>query len=450
MKLATDGCVVRAEPSDLGDDRTAWIGVRLRADSPLDHETALQDRNTIELARRDFAALPALLPGAHGTAARRPIAVLDCSESRDAARATKHLVDEVRVPAIIGFSSSQEAIDLLTTEVVPHATMAVLPISTSSLVTSIATPARMPRLIWRTTNNTTQIARAMSAMVTDAIEPRLHAEGRATIDVALVRPDNAGGAGLSDAIVSALRFNGGSVADNQTHFAEYIVAPDAAPARVLDVVMRLKTQHPNVVLFFGSQYVARIFSDAERTWPAGAPRPYYVSGLPLMQLDETTVDARLFKRLFGVTTPSNTPANAKFALHYNATFDDRITLGFAPNTTYDAFYVLGYAAYAVDAGPLTGATLADAVRRLVGPGAKIEVGPARIMEGVAELAAGRSIDLDGAGSALDFDLATGEDPTDHVILSVGRGVDGKPIGVESGLVFDAHTGKLRGALHNPL
>ncbi len=442
VALAADGCVVHAEPADLENDRTIWLGVRM-------HHEYIGDPNAIELARRDFAELPPSLPGVSGVQVRRPIAVVECDEPADPIALTRHLVEEARVPAIIGFRSSQEAIDMLASEVIPHGTMTIIPLSTSARVMAIPMREDRPRLVWRTTDNVTQLGKALSALAEEFVEPRLHREGRRTIDVALVRAANAAGVGLSDAVVTTLRLNGGTIAENQTHFAEYVVDGAASPEQFAQVTRALAQQRPSIVIFHGWEYVAGLFAPLERALPPGAPRPTYLSAGPFGSFDGLESDVAMQKRFLGLTTPSNTSVNVKFTLHYNATFPVHVTLGLSPNTTYDAFYVLAYAAYALGDEPVTGEALAANVKRLVGPGKTIEVGPARILDGLRELGAGRAIDLQGAGSDLDFDLATGEDPTNHVVLCVGRGSNGEPIGVESGLVYAARAGSIQGALRCP-
>jgi hypothetical protein len=74
-----------------------------------------------------------------------------------------------------------------------------------------------------------------------------------------------------------------------------------------------------------------------------------------------------------------------------------------------------YAAYALSDQPTSGVGLAGAVRRLVGPGKAVDVGPGQSRDIISELHAGRNVDRNGAGSALDFNLATGEKSTDFAV-----------------------------------
>ena len=106
--------------------------------------------------------------------------------------------------------------------------------------------------------------------------------------------------------------------------------------------------------------------------------------------------------------------------------------------------MIGYALLALGPRPASGFTLAEQVPRLV-TGPKIEVGPAKLFDGLGLIEAGGAIDLVGSGSELDFDLRTGDTPTDHVFLCIGSA--GTP--VETRLTWSAATGELSGSLECP-
>jgi branched-chain amino acid transport system substrate-binding protein len=137
-------------------------------------------------------------------------------------------------------------------------------------------------------------------------------------------------------------------------------------------------------------------------------------------------------------------------MHYNESSAQKVSRSVSPNASYDAFYVLAYAAYAGSEASVTGPTLARGVARLVPPGVPIEVGPTQALEAIATLQRGGNIDLEGATGKLDFDLARGEAPVDFAVLCMAppekdRGAEN----VESGATYDATTKDLRGALACP-
>ena len=151
-------------------------------------------------------------------------------------------------------------------------------------------------------------------------------------------------------------------------------------------------------------------------------------------------DASLRRRIFGVAPVATTAANMRFVARFREVFPDAfVSATNGPNTTYDAFYLLAFASYAVPPNePITGPTLARSLAKLQPPGPKIEAGLGGIFDAYQELSAGRTIDFVGATGNMDFDLATGEPSFDQAILCVATDPTGKAIdGVESGLVYSA-------------
>src|SRR5207244_3003554 len=107
-------------------------------------------------AHDDAAAIAALPPGvavphgAGGPPGRHPIALLSGADAVDPRRALHHLVDEVGVPAVIGFRSSDEAIEAATSSLIPNGILTVAALNTSPMLSSLPQPSGQPRLVWRT------------------------------------------------------------------------------------------------------------------------------------------------------------------------------------------------------------------------------------------------------------------------------------------------------------
>jgi hypothetical protein len=269
----------------------------------------------------------------------------------------------------------------------------------------------------------------------------------------LLRPKNAAGAAFSDAVFRSLRFNGKSALDNGYDFREltYDESANDYAANVRDLVRFL----PQVILYAGGPPIVRdVFAPLEDQWPKTArPRPRYASvallTAAMLEFIGTNDDRR--RRIFGVTPVSATPANARLVMHYNETFEDRITRTYAPNTIYDGFYLLALSSFTLQPGePPTGTNLALGFAKLMPPGRRIEVGLTGIFDSYTTLRSGQHVDLVGATGDMDFDLATGEAPFDYAILCAGLDVDGKVLdGIESGLVYSAATGKLTGTMKCP-
>ena len=96
------------------------------------------------------------------------------------------------------------------------------------------------------------------------------------------------------------------------------------------------------------------------------------------------------------------------------------TFDTSPAPAYDAIYAIVYAAYAGshDAAGIFGRAIASGMSRIVPPGDAIDVGPLAIFQAFEALRAGRSIDLRGAATELDFNPKTGDAAFDLDILCV--------------------------------
>jgi hypothetical protein len=313
--------------------------------------------------------------------------------------------------------------------------------------------------VWRTTYSSAAAATALAAWTAQLSPARSGHRDRAGKEtrIALLRPRNAAGAALSDAFAKTLRFNGKTVVDNAADYRELAFdaeAPRGDPDYAV-IEHQLLALAPHVILYAGNAAIVdALFAPLEQHWPRDLSyRPTYASIalLPreLLAFIGASKDRR--RRFFGITPASSTPTNLQFVTHYNEVFPDPITLTINPNASYDAFYLLAYATYAIPGvEPVTGERLARAFGKLVPPGRPINVGLADIYEAYAALSKDESIDLTGATGKLDFDLATGESAFDMAILCAGVDRDGKASdGIESGLVYSVASHRLEGTMHCP-
>src|SRR5262249_50265197 len=99
--------------------------------------------------------------------------------------------------------------------------------------------------------------------------------------------------------------------------------------------------------------------------------------------------------------------------------------------------------------PLTGASLAAAIGKLVPPGTTLGVGPQGLAMGASMAAAGQSIDLDGASGTLDFDLTIGSPHGRYAVWCIGLDSSSQPAFAPSGQVFDGATSTLTGTYACP-
>jgi serine/threonine protein kinase/ABC-type branched-subunit amino acid transport system substrate-binding protein len=463
VPLASDDCHVFAEPSDLTNDSTVWIGAMFPLSGEEGKSFGEREFQAVNLARLDFAQLMA------GTSARpngaRPLALVACDDAADPARIIRHLADDVGVPAVIGFRSSHEVIELANSTFLPKGILGVAALNTSPLITSLPRAAGEPRMVWRTTYSGAELALPISLMIPEILEPKFRALPGAMatnepLRVALVRQDDAAGIGFADVLFDHLRFNGRSALENESSYREFTHSFDAGgndggdDAEYAKIAAKLVEFSPHVVVSFdGNEAFARIVEIVERDWKNPAFRPRYVRASVLSSEISAFIgkSAERRRRFFFLTSVSATTANARFVSRYNEKFPEAaITRTFSPNSSYDAFYVVAYATYALGQAQVTGANLARAIPRLLPPGKAIDVGPSGIFDAFNTLASGANIDLNGATGPLDFDVATGEAPVDLAVLCVGVDPHGQASdSLESGVVYDATAHTLRGALHCP-
>jgi hypothetical protein len=456
--LESADCKVMAEPGDVENDRTIWIGAMFPTTGPQAAAGGINALHAVDLVRRDFVQMTHGIPPISGDAAPRPLAVLACDDSKDSLRIAHHLVDDVGVPAVIGFASSQEVIDLATSIFIPKRVLMLASMNSSALITAIPHPIGVPRLVWRTTLSTADVAAPVSVVVSDFFEPRIRAARAATaeapIRLALLRRGNTVGQSLAGSLFDRVRFNGKNTLENGENFHEFVVKDSPT-----DTGLRLSTKalvdfRPHIILCDPDELTERVLALLQSAWPAAESfKPYtlfpegFPAGKGLSKFLAASKEQR--GRFLGLGTPSTTTANAQLTMRFNEIFTEKVTLDSSPADSYDGMYLLAYAAY-VAGEKLSGLDLARAMARLVPPGKSVDVGPLRIFEAVGALRNGENIDLSGAMTPLDFDLSTGETSSSYVIECCSVKQDGSALEqVESGLRYDATTKKLTGTLQCP-
>ncbi|MEO7729546.1 MAG: bifunctional serine/threonine-protein kinase/ABC transporter substrate-binding protein, partial [Kofleriaceae bacterium] len=171
VALRSPDCEPFADARAFASADTVWFGTLLPRSGPDAAAFGERETQAVELARRDFAQL---MSNATGTLERaRPFGLIACDDAVDPRRAAHHLVDTIGVPAVVGFYSSLEAIDLTTSLFLPRRVLAIASLNTNPLVTAVPQVAGAPRLVWRTTYSSADAARALSAFVAGELEPAL-------------------------------------------------------------------------------------------------------------------------------------------------------------------------------------------------------------------------------------------------------------------------------------
>lgn len=449
VPLESEDCVAKHDAADLTSDDTVWLGALLPMKGAAATEYGATNVEGAELARQELARATRALDGPNAALRVRRVGLLACDDGSDPMRAATHLVD-VGVPAILGFGSGQELIDLASSLLVKRRVLAVATLTPNPFVTRVPQPRDLPPMVWRTTYGLDAVASASAHFASDFFAPRLGERSR--MRVVLVRENQPAGVSFGESLSRQLVLDGKPAIESpdyrETTFPSGAVS-DADLARVVSDVVGARASL--VVLVGANETILRILESVEAR--AGAARPTYLVANSTFEAFRGYLGGDLSRRrrLFSVFSDSSASSNARFVMRYNAAHTERVTVSANPSSTYDAFYLLAYAAYALGEDAVTGPALARAFGRLVPPGETIEVGPTQVLDALRILAAGKPIDLEGAASALDFDLATGEAPADFALACAGIDARGRASGadVESGVVYRTKPGKVVGTLRCP-
>jgi serine/threonine protein kinase len=450
VELASADCKVYSEPNDAEAEDIVWFG----GIYPVHTDPGLvSEMRALELAREDFAHALGPSAGRNGELHAHPIGLVICDEGTDAVRAAHHLADEVEVPAVIGFRSTTSAFTTIPTVFMPDHVLSFVTISQAPEITRIPEPAGEPRLVWRSTLNVADFAAPLAHLVSDVLEPAARAPRGGIGDrpyrvaVALTKATHHP---FVESLFGALRFNDRSALENGPDFRQFMYGQaDAEDGDVADAIALFA---PQVIVFADQSFFSRILTPVETRW-GKRPRPVYLtaSGLGPEVAPFAGRDPARRHRFYSVTNLATTMTNAQLVLRYNSAFPaEPIERSTAPQPSYDAFYVLAYASYALGERAVSGPALSSAIERLLPPGRPVNVGPTQIFSAFQTLRTEGHIDLNGAIGSLDFDPATGEAPIDYAIVCPGVDDHGVAApGIDSGLVYDARAKKLVGSLRCP-
>ena len=452
VALESAECHVLADKGDVENDATFWIGAMYpQRDKGYGQQAAL----SVELARRDFAGLTGGLPPLPPSTKPRPIGVVLCDDSEAPERSATHLVDQVGVPVILGFARSKEVLDLARSEFLPKGVLA-LASNTASMLADIATEKGEPRLVFRVTTSADMVHAPRAVLIERVLEPLIRKNPAALrpdepLRLAIVRADNASGMSHADRLLSALHFGTKNATSHGEAVRQFVMKDQLTkndlPAELATMGESIAAFSPHVVIAMGVN--GGIFLSIEQRWSNRALfRPFYMFEGTTNE-EELALLVQKFPttrtRALGVDMATS-PTVAKFVVHFNETFPEKIKPFEANAAPYDAFFVAAYAAIALGEERITGKSLARAIGRLLPPGDPIEVGPSGIYPAIKALRSGKNIDLVGAQTSLDFNPETG-DPT--VDMAVFRFDPKRKSTLEAGLVYRAKTGTLEGTLQLP-
>jgi branched-chain amino acid transport system substrate-binding protein len=445
---------------DYKNDNAMFLGAILPTTGG-DASTGKPIENGIKLALDDFNLVAKGLPAAPGTTARRPMVLVGCSDNSDnttGVTAARHLVGDVGTVAIIGGAFSGVTIDIASTVTIPANVLLFSPSATSVAITDFDDHD----LVWRTSPPDSFQAQALALYV-----PEIEAQVRKTlmltpadkIRVAILNKGDAYGSGLAKALEKKLVINGQPATDpsnNGSYLRLDYGNPDdpaANPTKFPQTVSQTLTFKPHITLIFGAnEGITDVFAKIEEQWGAD-PRSQFIFSdageIPELWQYIAKHDATdmLRPRIRGTVPGTDNNLFQFFRTAYKAKFQD----GTSPDVFgvaggYDIVYLLGYSAAGLGESPITGASLAQRLKKM-STGAKVDVGADTINSTFMKVANDGPIDYNGASGPLDFDLKTGEAPSDIQIWCIPKDPTGKAASaMSSGKSYSATEGKLVGTL----
>lgn len=396
-------------------------------------ESGLPIQRSVELAAIEISKNATGLPGGPG-GAKRPIAFVFCNEGEDTARATRHLTDTLRVPAIIGASISDFTIDAANTVTIPSGVLLFSPGATSVSITSLQDRG----LVWRTAPSDV-VQTAALAKVGEALEQRIRNELDALPDpappapeklkIAVIGGDDAYGSGVANALVAQMQFNGAALSDTRVNDNNVFINrtfdfSDQLAASLRDELVDFE---PHIVVLAGSSdVVTKIMGPVDDLLTF---KPYYLladgafgdelSGV-LLDKQASGLPARV-----RITAPGTSGATFNsFLSRYSARFssvdgDEDGGTVFGAAGAYDATYLLALALSSIAPPNVSGASIAAALAKTANTTAG-DVFDVQFNNDVGRyltvMSNGGTINYTGASGPLDFDTALGEAQSDIQIF----------------------------------
>jgi ABC-type branched-subunit amino acid transport system substrate-binding protein len=374
------------------------------------------------------------------TSTPRKLVLVSCDESTDLMRAGDHLVNQLRVPAIVGPNTSQDTLDLSNAISVPGRTVLMSPTAVASSVGSLIDDD----FTWLMVPTDVQRAPLMISQI-NALEASIKASrGVTDVKLGIVFRDDALGTGTRSSL-NNLVLNGKPLSDPTNLGNRVQISPyDFSAENQNEIIEEYVKFLPDIIVLAGTaEAISRVMVPLEAAWPSGAPRPQYVliDSVKVPELITAATgndDLRLRVRGTGITPASSSaPVYEAFKLDYQIAYPgSSIISGMGP--AYDATYAIAFAFASSLDGSIDGDAVKTGLRKLGGGDMSIEIGATRALSAFQRLATGATIEAHGTFSALDWSTDGTTNGGTIEMWCIGL-PGGKPAYQSSGLTFDVKT-----------
>jgi branched-chain amino acid transport system substrate-binding protein len=390
------------------------------------------------------------VPAGSTSANARPLVMVSCDEATNLVRAATHLVTDLHVPAIVGPNTSQDTLDVSTKVTVPGGTVVMSPTGVASSIANLIDND----LTWLMVPSDVQRAPLMISQI-GALETQLKAERmKSTIKLGIVFRNDALGIGTRTAL-NDLMLNGASLAaavnlNNNVQIDPYNGADTDQHA----IITKYLTFQPDIIVLAGTaEAITKVMVPLEMQWPMDVDRPMYVlidsTKVPEL-LTAVTNNDDLRRRIRGTgITPGpagkDTPLETYtgFQVDFGVRYGASATIsGMGP--AHDAAYAIGLALAATRTQEVSGASVAQGLRKLAGGATKLKASGPNVQAAFQKLAAGEKITAVGTFGMLDWD-ANGAVQGGTLEMWCISGPTTKPAYGSSTLLFDIKTQTKSGA-----
>jgi ABC-type branched-subunit amino acid transport system substrate-binding protein len=379
-----------------------------------------------------------------------PLAVVGCNASGDILSGTRHLVEELHVPAIVGPTAAEDVVDVTQQISARGGTLIMTPTAAVSAISQLADEG----LTWRALPSDGQRAKLVIQQMQDLETLLRNTRSLTTVNLGIVHASDARGESAYEAIRGKLILNGRFITDpaNEPNVSVDTYAPGALQSALAGKYA--DAFKADIVFITAVEQVTGFIVPLEQalTEARAVNRPYYVvtdaakTDVLLGAIASLPADAK--RRIRGVgmkPDPSSAPVLADFGEAYATRYgtEPPLAVASAAAVSYDAMYAIAYAIAATSDRAPTGAGVAQGLRTL-GVGEAAAVGAKQARSVIEQLESRKSVSLRGTFAPLQWD-ASGDLSTGTVEVWCIGTRDGTPIFGGSGLTMDVQTQVVGGA-----
>jgi ABC-type branched-subunit amino acid transport system substrate-binding protein len=378
---------------------------------------------------------------------KRPLVLVSCDEVADLDAAAGHLIDELKVPAIVGPNVSQDVIEVSNRFSIAGGTVLISPTAVASSIADLVDDD----LTWTMIPNDEQRAPLMKQQILE-LEAQIREENPdRPVRLSIIHRNDALGVGTRAAL-NDLTFNGMTLAQNLPPSKGATIEPYGATdsAGQAEIVERQLQFQPDIIVMGGlAEAITQIMDPLEQRW-TGPNRPHYIliDSLKVPELlKSTSGNEDLRKRVRGtgiVPTAASEAVYEAFQVSYRTRFPDQTSTISGMGPAYDGAYAIAYALAATRDMPLSGESVAQGLRKLGGPGSRVELQSTRILAAFAQLTGGNTIQALGTFAPLQFNEKGSPSGGRVEIWCIAPGAPSAQF-AGSGLTLDLQTGRIDGS-----